>query len=139
MQQFIRIHPADTAAVALVPLAGGTIIKTDDDVFSLTEDLPRGHKFALADIPSGAPVIKYGEPIGYASKPIRKGDWIHTHNLRTGLGNILNYDWNPSPALLPPTQERSFQGFRRNDRKSGSAMKSGFFPQSAASTALLRQ
>lgn len=119
MQQFIRIHPADTAAVALVPLAGGTIIKTDDDVFSLTEDLPRGHKFALADIPSGAPVIKYGEPIGYASKPIRKGDWIHTHNLRTGLGNILNYNWNPSPALLPPTQERSFQGFRRSDRKVG--------------------
>ena len=39
-----------------------------------------GHKLALGDLKTGVNIIKYGEVIGVASKPIKVGEWIHTHN-----------------------------------------------------------
>jgi hypothetical protein len=46
--------------------------------------VPAGHKFALRDIPSGAMVLRYGQPIGIATQTILPGDWVHTHNLAVG-------------------------------------------------------
>ncbi len=39
-----------------------------------------GHKLALGDLETGVTIVKYGEVIGVASKPIKVGEWIHTHN-----------------------------------------------------------
>ena len=47
------------------------------------DGIPLGHKIALADITKGGRVIKYGEPIGNASKAIKSGQHVHTHNLKT--------------------------------------------------------
>jgi hypothetical protein len=41
------------------------------------------HKIAVADIPLGARIVKYGEVIGEAVAPIARGAWVHTHNLRS--------------------------------------------------------
>ena len=48
-------------------------------------DVPAGHKIALADIKKGEKVIKYGYPIGVATQDIKKGDFVHTHNLASAL------------------------------------------------------
>ena len=48
-------------------------------------DIPFGHKIALRDISAGEAVIKYGYPIGYALTDIKKGEHVHTHNLKTGF------------------------------------------------------
>ena len=48
-------------------------------------NVENGHKYALTDIPKGAPVIKYGNPIGYATCDIRAGEHVHSHNLATAL------------------------------------------------------
>jgi altronate dehydratase len=40
-----------------------------------------GHKIALTDIKKGGLVKKYGQAIGFATEDIKKGDWIHIHNL----------------------------------------------------------
>ena len=45
------------------------------------EAIPRSHKIAIADIGDKEPILRYGEPIGYATRPIRKGEWVHVHNL----------------------------------------------------------
>jgi len=45
------------------------------------EAIPRGHKIALADIPAGADILKYGFPIGYALTDIPKGAHVHVHNV----------------------------------------------------------
>lgn len=45
------------------------------------EAIPRGHKVALADIPKGSYVIKYGEVIGVATSDIRAGQHVHVHNV----------------------------------------------------------
>jgi hypothetical protein len=45
-----------------------------------SEDIPYGHKVALAKIATGSDIIKYGEAIGRASSNISPGQWVHTHN-----------------------------------------------------------
>lgn len=47
------------------------------------QDVPIGHKIALKDLAVGDTVIKYGEDIGKVVAAIRKGDHVHTHNLKT--------------------------------------------------------
>lgn len=46
------------------------------------EAVPFGHKIAIVDIPKGAKIVKYGEDIGSATRDIKKGDWVHTHNVK---------------------------------------------------------
>ena len=47
------------------------------------QDIPLGHKIALVNMARGEKVIKYGEAIGNASKAIKKGQHVHTQNLKT--------------------------------------------------------
>ena len=52
-------------------------------------------KFALRDIAAGENVVKYGYPIGHATKDVPQGGWIHTHNLKTNLRDDLEYTYAP--------------------------------------------
>ena len=82
MKSFIKINPSDNVAVALQPLAKGTVIKLDNSTLTLTEEIMQGHKFALKSLKPGDSIIKYGNPIGRATAEIPAGSWIHTHNLK---------------------------------------------------------
>ena len=115
MKMFIQIHPSDLVAVALTPLSAGAVIQAGDRTVTLLEDIPQGHKFALAPIPAGGPVIKYGAPIGVAKEDIPAGGWVHVHNVKTGLGGVLDYTYEPDGAPLLPTDDLLFQGYRRED------------------------
>ncbi len=120
MKSFIRIHPQDSVAVALSPLKKGTLVELEDKTqVTLIEDIPQGHKFALKDIEAGASIIKYGNSIGVATTPISAGSWIHTHNMKTGLGELLTYTYDRNITKLPAREERFFQGYRRADGKVG--------------------
>ena len=119
MQKYIKIHPADKVAVALSPLAAGTVVSIDHKEITLLEDIPQGHKFALEDLAENEPVIKYGYPIGITKEPVKTGAWIHVHNMKTALGDLLTYTYNKQEADLAPTEERFFQGYRRSDGKVG--------------------
>ena len=66
--------------------------------------LATGHKIALCDIPKGADIVKYGYPIGYATEDIRKGESVHSHNLKTKLGDILSYEYTPNFTAFEPTE-----------------------------------
>ena len=111
----MKIHPGDSVAVALTPLSAGTALQVEGQAVTLLEDIPQGHKFALASIPAGGPVIKYGAPIGVAKEDIPAGGWVHTHNVKTGLGEVLDYTYEPDSAPLAPTDDVLFQGYRRED------------------------
>jgi len=76
------ISPRDNVAVALAPLKlGETVVGLGRDLVARA-DIPKNHKVAIVPIPTGQPVIKYGEPIGLAKADIAAGDWVHTHNLK---------------------------------------------------------
>lgn len=49
-------------------------------------DIPYGHKLALCDIATGELIIKYGEEIGVATHDIRRGEYVHVHNLDSMRG-----------------------------------------------------
>ena len=119
MKQFIKIHPSDTVAVALSSLSRGTVLEISERQVTLLDDIPSGHKFALTAIPAGAPVIKYGNPIGSASEEIAPGAWVHTHNLKTMLGDVLTYTYEKQESSLLPNPDVTFMGFRRKDNKVG--------------------
>lgn len=119
MQEFIRIHSADNVAVALKPLDAGRTITVGDVTVTTTEAIPQGHKFALKDIASGEKVVKYGFPIGMAKEAIRAGSWVHVQNVKTGLGEVLDYTYRPNGREVEPTEHVTFQGFRRSDGKAG--------------------
>jgi (2R)-sulfolactate sulfo-lyase subunit alpha len=80
----------DNVGVVVVEnLIAGTdmlcVVTEDDSEFRTrsNQDVPIGHKVALQDLAIGATVIKYGEDIGRVVAPIRKGDHVHTQNLKT--------------------------------------------------------
>ena len=115
----IKIHPMDKVAVALGPLDAGSTVFDDGREIVLRENIPRGHKFALTDMEKDEAVIKYGSPIGIMREAAHAGDWIHVHNMKTGLGDILTYTYQKQEYDLPLTEERYFRGFRRNNGKVG--------------------
>jgi len=47
------------------------------------QSIPLGHKIAVVDVPKGETIVKYDEAIGTASRPIKKGQHVHTQNLKT--------------------------------------------------------
>lgn len=63
----LQLHADDNVAVVLRGLGG----------------VPQGHKVALADIPAGGEVRKYGAVIGRATAPIRAGEHVHVHNIES--------------------------------------------------------
>ena len=107
----IQISPRDNVAVALHPLAKGA----SEQGVMLTEDVQQGHKFALAPIAAGEPVIKYGYPIGIAKSDIQPGSWVHVHNVRTGLSEESDYAYHPEVEPVQPREPRTFMGYLRAD------------------------
>ena len=79
-------------------------------------NLEDGHKYALRDIKEGENIIKYGNPIGHAICDIKKGEHVHTHNVKTNLCGNLEYSYDPkfydTPAV--PT-DRTFMGYVREN------------------------
>ena len=79
----VLVNPKDNIAVAIKEIkAGETVTGIGDLELQANEDIMRNHKVAVAEVAENEPVLKYGEKIGFASKPIRPGDWVHSHNLK---------------------------------------------------------
>ncbi|HIS57341.1 MAG TPA: altronate dehydratase [Candidatus Fimimorpha excrementavium] len=119
MKNYIKINPGDNVCVALAPIPAGTQLLADGDQVTVLEDIPQGHKIALSDIGKDQEVIKYGYRIGFAKEDIKKGQWVHTHNVRTALGDLLDYTYEPDGKELKPAPHAYFEGFRRPDGKVG--------------------
>ncbi|MBP5771203.1 MAG: altronate dehydratase [Bacteroidaceae bacterium] len=105
MKKVLHIHPADTVAVALQSLHAQETIELDGVLFQLKSDVPAGHKFALRDMAANEDIIKYGDPIGHATRAIAKGELVDHLNLQTNLEKGApalqepSTDQNPPPAL----------------------------------------
>src|SRR6201995_4917826 len=83
--------------------------------------VPQGHKTALADIAEGAPILRYGEVIGFAAAPILAGEWVDEARIQMPAA--------PAPAKLeigtagpeplPPLEGFTFEGYRNADGSVG--------------------
>ncbi|TAH67121.1 MAG: altronate dehydratase [Anaerolineaceae bacterium] len=122
MQEAIKINKYDNVAVALKSLSQGQVIIIEDNNITLLEDIPAGHKFALEDIDQGSEVIKYGYPIGNLSAKVAMGEWVHTHNLVTGLKEVKDYTYDSVETVsddITSQKKDFFMGYKRKSGKVG--------------------
>ena len=79
-------------------------------------NLENGHKYALCDIKCGENIIKYGNPIGHATEDIKKGDHVHSHNVKTNLSGNLEYTYNPIELNTEKLEtDKTFMGYVREN------------------------
>lgn len=97
MTGLIKINPADNVAV----------------------DPATGHKTALNEIKKGGRVIKYGYPIGVATRDISPGETVHTDSLATLLSGKLEYSYEKSLKPLPSLPDDYFMGYLRENGEVG--------------------
>jgi altronate hydrolase len=120
MLDFIRINEIDNVVVALQDLAKGQTIQVNGKEVVLKDDVKRGHKVAINEIQEKEYVIKYGYPIGHATQPIGAGEHVHTHNTKTNLDGIVDYQFNQKLTSNPFKNENlTFKGFKRKNGNVG--------------------
>ena len=128
MQNFLKINDNDNVVVALNAIPAGETINVEvqggEKQVTALEEIPAGHKMAICEIPAGGEVIKYGYRIGNTKEAVKAGAWIHTHNIKTALGDLLEYTYEPVAAGLDTVKEEvaedvTFMGFNRPDGKVG--------------------
>ncbi|MCH5249055.1 MAG: altronate dehydratase [Lachnospiraceae bacterium] len=119
MKDYLKIHEDDNVIVAIKEIAAGETVDASGVQVTAKENIPAGHKMALADIAEGGDVIKYGFRIGNAKENISAGQWIHTHNIKTALGDLLEYTYEPTGAKESSSEDVTFMGYNRPDGKVG--------------------
>lgn len=118
--ELLNISSLDNIAVALRDLKEGEKVRSKDIEIVLRENVPSGHKVAIKDISVDDYIIKYGSSIGRATTAISVGQWVHTQNIKTNLGGILSYEYQPSlNKLKVPDKDLTFEGYRRTNGRVG--------------------
>ena len=121
MGRVLRLHPRDNVALALEPLSPGAEASVGEATVCLRDRIPYGHKFALFPIARGEQVIKYGCPIGRATRDISPGEHVHVHNLESGrsYGDTSPPRAEQISSEAPPLPCTHFLGYRRPDGRVG--------------------
>lgn len=87
--KLLRLHPLDNVVVATAPIKAGTTLRLDRVKLEVITDVPMAGKVATRPIAEREKIIKFGHPIGHATRNIEPGEWVHTHNLAS--------DYLPTP------------------------------------------
>jgi altronate hydrolase len=118
-QRAVLLRGDDNVAVAARPIPKGFVLTIGERPVEVREPIALGHKVALADIETGAPIRKYGQIIGFASKPIPAGSWVHVQNVKADLFE-RDYAYATERGPAPPAiAARTFRGYLRPDGRVG--------------------
>ncbi|AMV38827.1 UxaA family hydrolase [Planctomyces sp. SH-PL62] len=115
----VLLRDEDDVAVAPAPIPAGGRVEVGGVSVQALAPIALGHKLAVRDVAEGSPVRKYGQVIGFASKPIRAGDHVHVQNLRADL---FERDYAYASERAPgrqPEAPRTFRGYLRPDGRVG--------------------
>jgi altronate hydrolase len=110
------LHDGDTVAILTEPARPGD--RPLGLGLPLEAAVQRGHKIARRDHDEGAPVLKFGQIIGYATRPIREGEHVHSHNCAIGAHDQdyrIGADLAAARAATPAMEPMTFRGYRRAD------------------------
>lgn len=117
---YIKVNDADNVAIVVNDrgLPAGTRF---DDGLQLVEHVPQGHKVALSDIALHGAIVRYGEIIGTALRPIARGSWIDESLVALPDAPPLNTLplATQVPPALPPLEGYTFEGYRNADGSVG--------------------
>ena len=88
----LKVNDRDNVATIFANgITDGTEVEVRDkkgnsEIVKVIGDVPYGHKIAVRDITKGELIFKYGEEIGIATKDVKKGEYVHIHNLDSMRG-----------------------------------------------------
>lgn len=118
--RYIRLNERDNVAI-IVNAFGMPAGTRFPDGLTLRDYVPQGHKVSLTDIAQGAPIIRYGEVIGYALDPLPAGSWVEESRVRTPEAPSLDGLDLATRGLapLPPLDGYTFEGYRNKDGSVG--------------------
>jgi len=117
----VLLRDNDNVAVLKRPIKSGDELVNVSTQLRALENIGAGHKIAVAEIPDGAPVRRYGQIIGFAQGPIAPGAHVHTHNVvMKEFGRDYQFCADVRPVnYYTPDKMRNFQGFARPDGSVG--------------------
>ena len=109
----LRLNAKDNLVVAVDAIEIGASVEG----VAATARVPRGHKMATVKIAKGAPVLKFGQIIGFATEDIPPGAHIHTHNCGFAAfeRDYAFAEDAKQEIILPLGARATFQGFRRSN------------------------
>ena len=116
----LKLHPADNVAVLTARAAAGA-----DPLgcgVALPASVAAGHKLAAKPVPQGAPLVKFGQVIGLATRDIAMGDHVHSHNCAFSAHDqdyAIGADLAAAQAAIPQPAPRTFDGYVRADGRVG--------------------
>jgi galactarate dehydratase len=118
--RLVRVHAADNVAI-VVDREGIPAAATCSDGLKTREFVPQSHKVALSDIAAGEAIVRYGTPIGFASRAIDRGSWVREELLT--IPPAPDLDTLPLatavPQPQPPLEGFTFDGYRNFDGTAG--------------------
>lgn len=123
----LQLDPGDNVLVALTDLKQGDSIRHGETRYSLATDVDAKHKFPVCDLETGDSVYQFGVLVGKATRPVARGELLHTHNLEHasaafGFEEIAEagFDWQNQPDASA-FHNTFFDGFHREDGQVGTA------------------
>ena len=111
----MRLHPNDNVGLALTKIKENCSFEN----VIVKEDIPAGHKIALAEIQKEEAIRKYNQTIGFASQTIHAGDHVHTHNIEFQSFERLPEVGGVKNKKNKPNKSANFQGYLRPSGKVG--------------------
>ena len=89
MPRAIVLHNVDNVATLIDTGRAGEACALQGEAngeVKLLQDVPFGHKLCIRDTQAGAEVLKYGQVIGKAPRPLKVGEHAHIHNVESARG-----------------------------------------------------
>jgi altronate hydrolase len=109
----VQLCPQDNVAVVTKPIQSGAVLDHHGVKLTVSSRIGMGHKLALRSIKKGEAVHKYAQIIGFASKEIQPGDWVHVHNVGADAFERDYAFCRDCPPRPVATEARYFMGYDR--------------------------
>ena len=126
----VQMHPKDNVLVALQDLGKGIELDFNGIHYHLLDDIKAKHKFYTHDLHTGDEVIMYGVLVGKVQCDVLKGNAMTTENLKHAAEPYayreVNYQWQAPD--ISKYFNRTFNGYKRNDGRVGTANYWLFIP-----------
>ncbi|HEY9196404.1 MAG TPA: UxaA family hydrolase, partial [Mucilaginibacter sp.] len=114
-QNILKVHPSDNVLVALTDLQANEQVIYQGKTYTVKEQIPAKHKFAIVDIREGGEIIMYGVLVGRAQSPIAVGGLISTANVKHAASSFLtgrsHTDWHRPD--ISKWEGKTFNGYHR--------------------------
>lgn len=90
-----------------------------DEKDNVAVNLADAQKYAVKSIKKGEEIIKYGFRIGFATEDIEPDEHVHSHNMKTALNGISEYEYSPVDCKTEPIEPFTIKAYLRKNGEIG--------------------